>query len=136
MRLRFGRPDLSGHAARFDVPAAAGELSVTFAGVSTLLFDDGQSAVLTDGFFSRPSLARVGLGRIAPDPARIDAALHRLSIRGRLTAVVPVHTHFDHALDSAEVARRTGALLAGGESAANVGRGAAQIGRASCRERV
>jgi L-ascorbate metabolism protein UlaG (beta-lactamase superfamily) len=38
---------------------------------------------------------------------------------------VPVHTHFDHALDSAEVARRTGALLLGGESAANIGRGAA-----------
>jgi L-ascorbate metabolism protein UlaG (beta-lactamase superfamily) len=34
-----------------------------------------------------------------------------------------VHTHFDHALDSALVADRTGAMLVGGESAANVGRG-------------
>ncbi|EUA40697.1 hypothetical protein I549_6051 [Mycobacterium avium subsp. avium 2285 (R)] len=41
----------------------------------------------------------------------------------RLEAVIPVHTHFDHALDSALVADRTGALLVGGESAANVGRG-------------
>jgi L-ascorbate metabolism protein UlaG (beta-lactamase superfamily) len=38
--------------------------------------------------------------------------------------VVPVHTHVDHALDSAVVASRTGALLVGGESAANLGRGA------------
>jgi L-ascorbate metabolism protein UlaG (beta-lactamase superfamily) len=34
-----------------------------------------------------------------------------------------VHTHFDHALDSALVADRTGAQLVGGESAANIGRG-------------
>ena len=34
-----------------------------------------------------------------------------------------MHTHFDHVLDSALVADRTGARLVGGESAANVGRG-------------
>ncbi len=34
-----------------------------------------------------------------------------------------MHTHIDHALDSALVADRTGARLVGGESAANVGRG-------------
>ena len=52
------------------MPEAAGPLGVTFLGVSTLLFDDGASAILFDGFFSRPSLLRVGLGRIAPDEAR------------------------------------------------------------------
>ncbi|OBI53968.1 MBL fold metallo-hydrolase, partial [Mycobacterium sp. E796] len=41
----------------------------------------------------------------------------------RLEAVIPVHTHVDHVLDSALVADRTGARLVGGESAANVGRG-------------
>ncbi len=41
----------------------------------------------------------------------------------RLAAVIPVHTHFDHVMDSALVADRTGAQLVGGESAANVGRG-------------
>ncbi|MBD0321862.1 MAG: MBL fold metallo-hydrolase, partial [Aldersonia sp.] len=40
-----------------------------------------------------------------------------------LDAVIPVHTHFDHALDSAAVAHRTGAPLVGGASAAQVGRG-------------
>ena len=38
--------------------------------------------------------------------------------------MLPVHTHFDHVLDSAAVASRTGAVLVGGESTANVGRGA------------
>jgi L-ascorbate metabolism protein UlaG (beta-lactamase superfamily) len=136
MRLRLGRPDLSAYADRFDVPPADGGLAVTFLGVAGLLVDDGESAVMTDGFFSRPSLLRVALGRIAPDPARIGAALRRLGLdgdTGRLRAVVPVHTHYDHVLDSAVVAERTGAVLVGGESAAQVGRGA---GLADSRVRV
>ena len=35
----------------------------------------------------------------------------------------PVHSHYDHAMDSPEVARRTGAQLVGSESTANIGRG-------------
>jgi L-ascorbate metabolism protein UlaG (beta-lactamase superfamily) len=77
---------------------------------------------MTDGFFSRPSLAKVALGKVAPDVARIDAALARIGV-DRLTAVLPVHTHYDHAMDSAVVADRTGAVLVGGESTAYVGRG-------------
>ncbi|MCR6032762.1 MBL fold metallo-hydrolase [Nocardioides sp. zg-579] len=127
MRLKPGRPDLHRHASRHDVPPAAdGALGVTFLGVSTLLVSDGTSAVLTDGFFTRPGLLQVGLGRIAPDLDRIDAALGRaLADAGdvRVEAVVPVHSHYDHALDSAVVAGRTGALLVGGTSTANVGRG-------------
>lgn len=122
MRLKPGRPDLVQYADRFGVPAADGDFSVTFLGVSTLLLDDGESAVMTDGFFSRPSLPRVALGRLAPDHGRIAAALARTGTT-RLEAVVPVHTHYDHALDSAVVADLTGAVLVGGESAANVGRG-------------
>jgi L-ascorbate metabolism protein UlaG (beta-lactamase superfamily) len=122
MRLKPGRPDLARYADRFDVPAAEGDFSVTFLGVSTLLLEDRESAVMTDGYFSRPSLARVGLGKVAPDDGRIAAALARTGTT-RLEGVLPVHTHFDHALDAAAVAHRTGGLLLGGESTANVGRG-------------
>ena len=124
MRLKLGRPDIARYAGMFQVPVAApgAPLTATWLGVSTLLLDDGDSAVLTDGFFSRPSLARVGLGRIAPSPPRIDGCIARLGLR-RLDAVLPVHSHFDHVLDSAVVAERTGAMLVGGESTANVGRG-------------
>jgi L-ascorbate metabolism protein UlaG (beta-lactamase superfamily) len=109
---------------RFTVPAAEPDapLTVTWLGVSTLLLDDGTSTLMTDGYFSRPSLARVALGKVSPSAARVDGCLARLKLT-RLEAVVPVHTHIDHALDSALVADRTGALLVGGESAANVGRG-------------
>lgn len=129
MRIKFGRPDVGAYAARFDVPAAEGAFGVVFLGVAGLLLADGEAAVMTDGYFSRPSLLRVGLGKVAPDEARIDAALGRLGLgRGNggppLHAVAAVHTHFDHVLDSPSVALRTGAVLVGGESAANVGRGA------------
>lgn len=124
MRLRLGRPDIARHSHRFSVPAAASgaPLAVTWLGVTTLLLDDGSSTLMTDGFFSRPSLARVALGKLSPSSARVDGCLARAKVT-RLDAVMPVHTHFDHVLDSALVADRTGARLVGGESAANVGRG-------------
>ncbi|WP_181311674.1 MBL fold metallo-hydrolase [Nocardioides campestrisoli] len=128
MRLRLGRPDVEAYAGLRDLtPAVPGATpadgpSVTWLGVSTVLLDDGKSAVLTDGFFSRPGLLRTGLGRLVPDEARIDEALGRAEI-DRLDAVLPVHTHYDHVLDSATVARRTGALVVGGESTALVARG-------------
>jgi L-ascorbate metabolism protein UlaG (beta-lactamase superfamily) len=122
MRLKLGRPDLDSYAARFDVPGADAGFAVTFLGVTSLLLDDGGSRILTDGFFSRPSLLAVGSRRIAPDRSRIDAALDRVGVE-RLDAVVPLHTHYDHAMDSAVVAARTDAVLAGGGSAAELARG-------------
>src|SRR3954468_18982078 len=125
MRLKLGRPDLTNYARYFDAPAAGPDapLTVTWAGVTTLLIDDGDSAVMTDGFFSRPSLLEVGLRRLAPSASRIDGCLSRLGAH-RLEAVLPVHTHFDHAMDSGVVAERTGARVVGGTSAVQVGRGA------------
>ncbi|WP_101523585.1 MBL fold metallo-hydrolase [Nocardioides houyundeii] len=124
MRLRPGRPDLTRYADLVDVPAAAPQapLSVSWLGVSTVLVTDGETSLLTDGFFSRPGLVKVGLGRLRPDVARIDEALARAGI-DRLDAVLPVHTHYDHAMDSATVALRTGAVLVGGTSAAHIARG-------------
>jgi L-ascorbate metabolism protein UlaG (beta-lactamase superfamily) len=124
MRVKPGRPDLHHYTEMFDVPEAVPDspLTITWLGVSTLLLDDGTSAVMTDGYFSRPSLATVGLRRVAPSQARIDGCLFRARVN-RLEAVIAVHTHIDHALDSAVVAERTGAKLVGGVSAANVGRG-------------
>jgi L-ascorbate metabolism protein UlaG (beta-lactamase superfamily) len=122
--MKFGRPDLTRYADRFSVPVAlpAAPVTVTFFGVASLLIRDQGSAIMTDGFFTRPSLARVALGRVAPDESRVRGGLARLGLT-RLDGVVPVHTHVDHALDSALVADLTGAALLGGGSAANLGRG-------------
>jgi L-ascorbate metabolism protein UlaG (beta-lactamase superfamily) len=121
------RPSLGGYDALALPPAAApGGVRVTFAGVSTLLVSDGETALLTDGFFSRPGLFRTLAGRIAPDPDAISAGLARAGIAespGALAAVFVVHSHYDHAMDAPDVARRTGALLVGSESTANIARG-------------
>ncbi|MCV7193823.1 MBL fold metallo-hydrolase [Mycolicibacterium brumae] len=124
MRLKPGRPDLARHTGMFTVPAPHAEspLALTWLGVSTILLDDGDTAIMTDGFFSRPALRSVAVARIAPSLPRIEGCLARAGVR-ELAAVLPTHTHYDHALDSAVVAERTGALLVGGESAAWIGRG-------------
>lgn len=118
------RPDMAPYSDRF-VDAIAGNesgLTVTYLGVSTLLFDDGETAILTDGFFTRPGLGEVLFGRVEPDPELIARHLAYAGV-DELAAVIVLHSHYDHAMDSPEVARQTGALLIGSESTANVGRG-------------
>jgi L-ascorbate metabolism protein UlaG (beta-lactamase superfamily) len=103
-------------------PVQPNAIRVMFLGVSTLLFDDGETQFMTDGFFSRPDIFTVGFGKIEPNLDRISRGLQKAGV-SRLSAVFPLHTHYDHALDSAEIAKRTGALLMGSESTANLGRG-------------
>lgn len=108
---------------KLTLPAAPGAgLRVTFLGVSTLLFDDGETAILTDGFFTRPGKAATFFGQVAPDIPVIEQTLKRAGI-AKLAAVIPVHSHYDHAMDSPAVAERTGALLVGSKSTAMIGRG-------------
>lgn len=118
------RPSLQSYSGMQMAPAriSPGKVQVKFLGVATLLMEDGETAILTDGFFSRPSIPQMLSGKIAPDIAAIDAGMKRADIR-KLSAVITVHSHYDHAMDAPEVARRAGALLIGSESTANIGRG-------------
>jgi L-ascorbate metabolism protein UlaG (beta-lactamase superfamily) len=105
----------------------AGAVTVRWTGTSTLLFSDGETAWMVDGWFTRPGPIRLAVGRIGPDPTAIRRGLERNGLgahsSSRLAAVIPVHSHYDHAMDAPEVARQTGALLVGSESTANIGRG-------------
>jgi len=118
------RPDIGSFNSLKTLTKADGNppLRVTFLGVSTLLLDDGETAILTDGFFSRPNSRQLLLEKIAPNIPLIEKTLQRAGIT-RLAAVIVNHSHYDHAMDSPEVAARTGAILIGSESTANVGRG-------------
>ncbi len=99
-------------------------VTVTWLGVTTLLFDDGETQILIDGFFSRPSLAEIVFRRpVDNDVARINYAMNEYRMR-RLAAIIPVHSHFDHAMDVGEIANRSSASILGSESAAQVARGA------------
>ena len=95
---------------------------MTFLGVSTLLFDDGETAIMTDGFFTRPNAGDLFLRKISPDKALIARTLERAGIK-KLAAIIVMHSHYDHAMDAPEVALQTGAVLVGSDSTANVGRG-------------
>jgi len=99
-----------------------GAVSVRYTGTATLVFTDGETTWMTDGWFSRPGPLTVALGTVEPDLAAITRGLERNAV-DRVAAVFPVHSHYDHAMDAPEVARRTGALLLGSESTANIGRG-------------
>ena len=100
-------------------------VSATWFGVSTLLFDDGETQILVDGAFTRLSLLDIVLQRrVGSDIGAINLMLDRYRM-DRLAAIVPVHSHFDHAIDVGNVANRSGAIVLGSESIANIARGAA-----------
>ena len=104
--------------------AKVGAVTATWLGVSTVLFDDGETQILIDGFFSRPSLRQLVLGTaVRSDAANINLVLDRYRMR-RLAAIIPVHSHFDHAMDIGAIANRSSASILGSVTTANIARGA------------
>jgi L-ascorbate metabolism protein UlaG (beta-lactamase superfamily) len=97
-----------------------GSIKVTFLGTTMLLFDDGETKVLLDGFITRLPLEN--LSALQTDKALVDSVLSRIGV-DRLDALFAAHSHFDHALDVAYIAQQTGAQLYGSESTLNIGRG-------------
>ncbi|MGI9199876.1 MAG: MBL fold metallo-hydrolase [Woeseiaceae bacterium] len=98
-------------------------VTVTWLGVTTLLFDDGDTQILIDGFFSRPSVADILFSAdVKSSAAQINRVLDEYRMR-RLAAIIPVHSHFDHAMDIGAIANRSSASIIGSESTANIARG-------------
>ncbi len=119
----YTRPSMDEVGIPYAPAAAANSTGVTvkWFGISTLLIDDGETQILTDGFFSRPGLFDLLLKRpIEPELAVIKKVIdtHQMD---RLAVVIPVHSHYDHAMDSGEVAKLTGATLLGSQSTAYAG---------------
>ncbi len=103
---------------------AEGRVTATWLGISTLLFDDGETQILVDGTFTRLSPLDFAFARrVGSDIATINYVMDEYRI-DRLAAIVPVHTHVDHAIDIGRVANRSTALLLGSESMANIALGA------------
>ncbi len=102
---------------------AADAVTVTWLGVTTLLFDDNETQVLIDGWFSRPTVINHLFGEYSTDIANVNYVMAEFHI-DRLAAIVPVHSHFDHAMDVGIVANRSSAVVLGSESTANIARGA------------
>lgn len=105
--------------------AANAPLTVTFFGVSTILFKAGNQAIMVDGFFSRPGFLETAASRLTPDPARIADGLAAGGVRRlnnprdgetNLLALLVAQAHHDHSMDAAQVAMQTGATLLGSPS--------------------
>lgn len=101
-------------------PAAqtASPIHVTFLGNTNILIDDGETRILTDGQFTRPGLMKSFFGA-APDKQAIAQELHSLNIVS-VDALIPLHTHIDHAMDAPEVAFQTHAKIYGSASARRI----------------
>jgi L-ascorbate metabolism protein UlaG (beta-lactamase superfamily) len=75
-------------------------------------------SIFLDPYVSRASLWRLLLGRPAlSDPALLDAYIRA---PGPVAGVLIGHTHFDHAIDAPEIARRFGCPAYGSESLAHL----------------
>jgi L-ascorbate metabolism protein UlaG (beta-lactamase superfamily) len=103
---------------------AGGGVTATWLGISTILFDDGETQILIDGAFTRVHpLDALLFRRVKSDVATINYAMTNFGIN-RLAAIIPVHSHHDHAMDAGHVANRSTAIVLGSESTANIVRGA------------
>jgi L-ascorbate metabolism protein UlaG (beta-lactamase superfamily) len=99
-------------------------IKATWLGTAGLFVSDGETSFYIDPYVSRVSVFKMFAGRkINPDIKKIDECINRTSGQ-KAAAVLLGHSHFDHLLDAPEFASKTGALLAGSESTANVARGA------------
>ncbi len=97
-----------------------GAVKVTYLGVSTLLLDDGETQLMTDGFFTRPSKRR--MLRLSTNTDLVSGVLARVRA-DRVRALFVAHSHHDHAMDAPFVAKHTRATLYGSASTLNVARG-------------
>ncbi len=100
------------------------QVTIRWLGVSTLLIDDGETQIMSDGFFSRPSLLDILLERpLVSDPEMIRQQLSTLNIN-RLAAIMPAHSHYDHAMDTGNVSKLSGAQILGSNTTANLAKSA------------
>lgn len=90
-----------------------GGLWVRYLGVTGYEVTDGQTVVLLDPTFTRPSGAEL-LGALDADEALVARHVTRADY------VLVNHAHHDHALDVPAIARRTGAVVYGSPSTLNL----------------
>lgn len=103
---------------------APGPLTITYFGVSTLVFDDGRDRLVVDGFFTRPKVGATIALPIGPKMARINEGLGEGGTPIR--AILVAHAHHDHGLDAPAIAvhhrAATGAVVVGTPSMAKLAR--------------
>jgi L-ascorbate metabolism protein UlaG (beta-lactamase superfamily) len=84
-------------------PGQPSDLTIRYIGVGCCLLRWGDTAVLTDPFWSHIGLGRVLFGRLAPDMSQVEGHLPPLDT---VQAILVGHGHYDHVLDLPWVAEQ------------------------------
>ena len=125
-RDRASPDDLPWTIASTEAAAPGSEKSVTatWLGISTIVFDDGETQIIVDGAITRPTVLDLALARpVRSDVATINYVMDEYRLN-RLAAIVAGHAHIDHAIDIGHIANRSRAVVLGSESIVNIARGA------------
>jgi len=109
----------------YELPAEykEGNLKITYYGTTTLLFDDGETQLFFDCFFSRSSLFKTFFSKISTDTATINK-LFPQNYLSNLKGVFVAHSHYDHAMDVGYIHQLSNATIYGSTSTLNIARGA------------
>lgn len=108
-------------------PNSAGELQLTYLGQAGYQITDGKTVVLVDPVISmikmrrdtKPGgldMAREFSSILTPDTEAIDAKIKRADY------ILISHGHYDHSLDAGYISNKTGAIIIGHETTANIAR--------------
>lgn len=95
-------------------PVGEGELSIRWFGTAAYRLEYAGRVLWIDPWFSRQGLRVLLTGVIEPVEAEIDAYMDRAD------AIAVGHSHYDHAADLPYIAPKTGAVVYGSDSTANL----------------
>jgi L-ascorbate metabolism protein UlaG (beta-lactamase superfamily) len=95
-------------------PVGEGELSIRWFGTAAYRLEYSGVVLWIDPWFSRQGLLKLRFGVIEPVVEEIEKYVDRAD------AIVIGHSHYDHAADLPYIAPKTGAVVYGSESTANL----------------
>jgi len=91
-----------------------GKIQVRWTGAAGIEITKDRKTILIDPYHSRLGKREAFFKRLVPRPGVIEKYLETLP--GELSAVIVGHTHFDHALDVPEIAKRFDGPIVGSRS--------------------
>lgn len=94
--------------------ASEGELSLRYTGVAGFEISDAETTILLDPVVTRPRFWELIAGPLQPDTVASREVFPRADY------ILIQHAHYDHVIDTPEIAARTGAVVVGSRSVANL----------------